>query len=257
LGNGLRVYLERPWYSSGEGELLGVVVWTGGGLPDRVKPYVTQWGQDPLWASHPTPAAPTLTAFQNATRTSVDDLTLAELVSTGSDGGTVQGPFVSVAGYEPKFDEERKLWYVDLEIDAGNAYYPFIRLALVRYQPDSIVDAHLSRVVTADFAQLAPNRTATLIGMSNTQITLHISGMSYRETAGTANASHIAGPGQMEVTVEDEDAGVFDPDLRWKPVANNPGPFTLTATAGPAGTTICTGQVARPNKRCRLFIREY
>ena len=27
FGNGLRVYLDRPWYSSGEGELLGVVLW--------------------------------------------------------------------------------------------------------------------------------------------------------------------------------------------------------------------------------------
>ena len=26
LGNGLRVYLERPWFSSGDGELLGVVL---------------------------------------------------------------------------------------------------------------------------------------------------------------------------------------------------------------------------------------
>ena len=26
-GNGLRVYLQRPWYSSGEGELLGVILW--------------------------------------------------------------------------------------------------------------------------------------------------------------------------------------------------------------------------------------
>src|SRR5262249_49612991 len=26
-GGGLRVYLDRPWFSSGEGELLGVVLW--------------------------------------------------------------------------------------------------------------------------------------------------------------------------------------------------------------------------------------
>ena len=26
-GGGLRIYMDRPWYSSGDGELLGVVVW--------------------------------------------------------------------------------------------------------------------------------------------------------------------------------------------------------------------------------------
>jgi hypothetical protein len=28
-GGGLRVYMERPWYSTGDGELLGVILWPG------------------------------------------------------------------------------------------------------------------------------------------------------------------------------------------------------------------------------------
>ena len=51
FGGGLRVYLDRPWYSSGDGELLGVVLY-GEGFPiDREawKHLVTQWGLDPIW----------------------------------------------------------------------------------------------------------------------------------------------------------------------------------------------------------------
>ena len=69
-GGGLRIYLDRPWYSSGEGELLGVVLWSCAPpqhaafeafeVPDFLKSYVTQWGKDPLWsaASLPSQAVP-------------------------------------------------------------------------------------------------------------------------------------------------------------------------------------------------------
>ena len=53
LGNGLRVWLDRPWFSSGDGELLGVVLFGDGArftdIPARMLPMVTQWGIDPLW----------------------------------------------------------------------------------------------------------------------------------------------------------------------------------------------------------------
>ena len=59
-GNGLRVYLERPWFSSGEGELLGVVVGRPHpaeqpfpNLPDALIGFVSQWGQDPDLGQRP------------------------------------------------------------------------------------------------------------------------------------------------------------------------------------------------------------
>ena len=43
---------------------------------------------------------------------------------------------VDVVGFRPEFDEERGLWFADLTIDTcGPTYMPFVRLALVRYQP--------------------------------------------------------------------------------------------------------------------------
>ena len=259
-GNGLRIYLDRPWYSSGQGELLGIVLWTGGGQPsERLKPYVTQWGQDPLWSSTSTNALPTLAAFKNPVATSTNNRTLDELVKYNDQGVVVdQGPLVSVAGYEPKFDAERKLWYVDVEIDAGNAYYPFVRLALVRYQPSSIEHAHLSRVVMADFAQLTPDRVASVTPTSATQVNVQVGGSSYVHTTGKTDNSTLAGPGIVEVSLEDEDPTVADPDLRWKPLAIGAGPYALVAGGGPNGTTIWSGQLSRPaNSRCRLVIREF
>ena len=54
FGGGLRVYLDRGWFSSGGGELLGVTLDAAApGDPawsyDRWKPYVTEWGADPIW----------------------------------------------------------------------------------------------------------------------------------------------------------------------------------------------------------------
>jgi hypothetical protein len=53
-GHGLRLFLDRPWYSSGEGELLGVVIWPRS-LSDedrpRLKGSISQAGADPVFVS--------------------------------------------------------------------------------------------------------------------------------------------------------------------------------------------------------------
>jgi hypothetical protein len=43
-----------------------------------------------------------------------------------------------VAGHAVSFDAERQLWFCDIDIDMGDAYYPFIRLALARFHPKSL-----------------------------------------------------------------------------------------------------------------------
>jgi hypothetical protein len=194
VGGGLRVYLERPWYSSGDDERLGVVLpqpslrraqtRTRGRrlpaqvVPDELKPYVTQWGGDPIAAS---PVAKALLApadFPLATEKR-SKLTLAEL--EGSEFT------VAVAAHEPEYDKRRRLWYCDIELNAGPAYFPFVRLALARYQPYSVEipaktgqplqNVHLSRVVLADFVQLAPDRSATIAFESETKLTVSVVGV--------------------------------------------------------------------------------
>ncbi len=192
-GGGLRVYLDRPWYSSGEGELLGVVMAgsapsPGMGLaapatpalpqlgplqfaaqgftPDNpLRLLTTQCGVDPIWKSEETPSNLNISHFPDAGRTQ-DGLTFEE----------VEGLYASVAGHEVHFDEERGLWYSDIVVDLGQSYYPFIRLALARYQPESIANAHLSRIVLADFIQPAPDRTAAVMRPTASEIRVMVSG---------------------------------------------------------------------------------
>jgi hypothetical protein len=47
-------------------------------------------------------------------------------------------------------------------VNTGDAYFPFIRFALARFQPQSIQNAHLSRIVLSDFIQPVPDRVAAV-----------------------------------------------------------------------------------------------
>jgi hypothetical protein len=116
---GLRLYLERPWYSTGDGELLGVLLAAGpdGPLGDSV----SQWGADPVFRQQG-PAARSV-------------LPLADLLQlTGFDdrpepgrpvGPAVQRPLVDrqgqpavwVLGYQPEYSPDRGLWFVDVAFD--------------------------------------------------------------------------------------------------------------------------------------------
>ncbi len=166
-GGGLRVYLQRPWFSSGDGELLAVVLYAGPKgtevlsgkatlkVPAGSKHVVTQWGYDPIWAAQPPDALPTLAHFPEAVQRSCG-YALQEL---GSDA------LVDVAAHAVHFDTERQLWYCDLMVDPGAAYFPFIRFALARLQPHAVPGAELSKVVLADFIQCAPDRLVTLTPM--------------------------------------------------------------------------------------------
>lgn len=257
-GGGLRVYMERPWFSSGEGELLGVVLAQPlrAGLLTAVvlrgqtrglEKYVTQWGADPLWRSTVPTANPTGANFTQAQQVE-GNLTLEEL----------PGVKVSVAGHKVHYDQDRRLWYCDLEIDIDQYYYPFIRLALARYQPKSVktgqADVKLSRVVQADFAQLAPNRTASLTWSAEDKrrVRISVSGASYIASgAGT-------GPSQMEVAVETRDPEVKG-DLGWIPVPD--GVFPLQSSRTRQGPTVWSGEITLPEPRgakpFRLVIKEY
>jgi hypothetical protein len=157
-GGGLRVYLDRPWWSSGTGELLGVTLsYSGAAEPDREqwKPFITQWGQDPIWQTAALADFPATYHFPDATATE-SGLPL----DPGPESSAYLTPRrVDVAGHEVHYDSNRKLHYCDLTVDCDEATYaPFIRLALARYQPHALVSAKLSRVVLADFAQLTPER---------------------------------------------------------------------------------------------------
>jgi hypothetical protein len=227
FGNGLRVYLDRPWYSSGQDELLGVVLWSASAEPalsppnyqtrEKYKELFTQWGVDPIWdngdlAINPVPTISNFPkAVAGATGLSIPESTL----------------LVDVAGHQVAYDSGRGLWYCDIEVSEFLNYSPFIRLALARYQTHSIAGVELSAVALADFAQLTPDRSAVLsINPGNPKTARLFVG-------GLAPIGPL--PSVLEISVETRALNVAS-DLDWKP-----------APASVVSVTEDTGEPVEPN----------
>jgi hypothetical protein len=97
---------------------------------------------------------------------------------------------VDVAPHDVFYDEERRLWYCDIEINPHRAYYPFVRLALARYQPVSVNAAHLSNIVLADFMSLAPDRWLNVIYGADSKYHLIVYGNSYSDSSSHVEAKN-------------------------------------------------------------------
>ena len=161
-GGGLRVYLNRPWWSTGAEERLGVVCWhprsgDHGTLPKTPSPRTSPSGASTRCSSRARSCRTSRPRPASRSR--------RKGTSNGALSIEESATLVDVAGHDVGYDTTRGLWYCDIQVTdpAGRpltTYTPFIRLALARYQPFSIPGAHLSRVVLADYAQLAPTGTS-------------------------------------------------------------------------------------------------
>jgi hypothetical protein len=258
LGGGLRVYLDRPWFSSGEGELLGVVLLNDIEAFRALKPeernierekfkhYITQWGNDPIWASAFVSSLPDISDFPGrVTASDGSDLSLEETV----------GIKVKVAGHEVAYDEVRRLWYCDIDVNTGDSYYPFIRMALARYQPDSIDDAHLSKVVLADFAQIAPDRSIVITydPYNPDVLNVVVAGITYTPPPAESGTSSF-----IKISIESmrQDIGG---DLGW---LTAPGAQIIQEIEKASGNLLWKGQAKLPTghgpgQKFRLVVKEY
>lgn len=284
-GGGLRVYLERPWFASGEGELLGVVLYQGTLVNEQLckvmAPHVTQWGRDPIWGLKPTSgnsadrpfaAFPNQSSFRavSGVMTPESNLTLEALKKL--DPATVGCPneqfLVSVVGFQPEFDGDRGLWRCDLEMDPGRAYFPFVRLALARFQPDSLRgdnDCRLSAVAQAEFMQLTPDRFASMKYESAHRVTLTVSGFSYR-TRSAEIGKAVDSTGLMKVALE-ERCKDHKGTMRWLRISEDQGQSDTYVSARPPIFNLTTGETtwvfdvslprSRKVTRYRLVIMEY
>lgn len=73
-----------------------------------------------------------------------------------------RGP-VHLIGYKPWFNQVGNCWSVDVAL-GSSAYMPFVRLAVVRWQPASLNEQlAVSAVSTLDMIQLLPRRTLTVV----------------------------------------------------------------------------------------------
>jgi hypothetical protein len=144
--------------------------------------YVSRWGGDPI-RSDPTPQKgwfmpPTAFACLNPAEKGepqahdpkyVPSVTMPIVVANPS--GSADGPpvsnsltFMQVAllTFEPYFDIDAEEWFVDVAMDAARATAPFIRLGLVRYQPNTVnAELQVSTPVRV-WTQLPPRRTLSV-----------------------------------------------------------------------------------------------
>ncbi|MDH3307843.1 MAG: hypothetical protein OEO77_10035 [Acidimicrobiia bacterium] len=204
FGKSLRIYLDRPWFSSGCGEKLGVVFWlapppVGTVFPDAPS-HVTHWALDPLYNGPSLPSGwPGHTSFPSASKVA-GPFILPEFVP-----GSEQLAAVGVAVHEVHFDADRQKWFCDITLETGFAYSPFVRLALVRYQEQSIPGLELSQVVRADYAQVAPDRAVSLT-FGDKRVEVLLVGV---------DGTTISGPGVAEAWLEEKDPLVTSEELGW------------------------------------------
>lgn len=164
VGGGVRVFLERGWWSSGEGERLGVVL----PHPQAPQDLVSYAGIDPTIAETGSPETVELTAAMFPGALVKPDVALSERPGV-----------VAVASFAPTYDDLRRLWVCDIGVDMTQlpwGDWPFARFALARHQPDAIREAELSKIVLSEWTQLAPDRMLTATRNAANRVTATLRG---------------------------------------------------------------------------------
>jgi hypothetical protein len=194
VGGGVRVFLERGWWSSGEGERLGIVL----PHPQAPRDLVSNAGIDPTIAETASPQNPELTTVMFPGALVKANVALSEQPGT-----------VAVASFPPTYDDVRRLWVCDIGVDMTQlpwGDWPFVRFALARHQPDAMPEAELSKVVLSEWTQLAPDRTLAITRTATDRVTVTLRGR-----------GRIA-PQANRVVFAFERAATPDPDpLEWPP----------------------------------------
>ncbi|ARP64331.1 hypothetical protein A9K65_013780 [Mesorhizobium sp. WSM1497] len=218
----VRIRLKRPWFVTGQGERLGIVIWPPNLFDldsarvrnDLIKPppqdreeidlrklpddgsglrylqdadlgpggqWVTRWGADPIrslsqvdgwflskdnfpvekvdgtqdyFAQAPDKISPDAVLVTNVLMPVPLDDDARNTADATPAGGFMA---VSLITFAPRFDPEQEEWYVDVEIDPCDAIFPFVRLGLVRYQPNAPRPLQVSEPVV-EWIQLMPDR---------------------------------------------------------------------------------------------------
>lgn len=260
-GNWIRIWLERPWYSSGEGELLALVCWPGdllrprGGardylldqasrawgsvssppvagkapdIPEQLKALFTGWGHDPIWEQKGKLRLMPAGAFANRLDTGLVRVVPSQLLAGHSP--TKDDERVGLALYEPQYHKAEQRWYADVQITPdGDAYYPFVRLCLARYQPNAIAGCELSEIVSSEFIQLLPEREVSIqvseVARKVARLQVSIAGPVSLRLSEVATAATSAKPGPANRMVLRVDRAHGNPreGTAWLPVLDKGG----------------------------------
>lgn len=189
---GHRIWIKRPWYTSGSGEKVAVLLWMDADLSweeggHQYAGIVSRWGTDPAfetriqegraalgvlsrtdfispWArpawvrsSRPGSKPGLLLGSEDAGAVTPEEAPGSSTLPLG-DGRSLP---VGLVAYSPKFHPDRGLWYVDVFVEPTR-YSPFVSYSIARYQPASLPDRALSSPNRLRMLQVLPPRTLTL-----------------------------------------------------------------------------------------------
>ncbi len=265
----IRIYLERPWYDSGDGEIVGVVLKGAqmADVPKVISEYMSDWGRDPLHWDANRIGALTPESFSNRIAAlGIPELILSEQEAAYSEGTLPEIKPVRIVPHGVKPDTDRNCWYTDVILENVTTYTPFVRLALVRYQPNSLPGLYVSKVALTDFMQLQPNRAATVTQAGQT-ITVTVSGPGL-----TSEPTKVGNDDARVIEVGFESApkpASGEPDeMAWNlhPVSSpippvTPSMFRLSYNAAieswQGTVSVPPDMPAEPTLARRLVIREY
>lgn len=298
LGGAFRIYVDRPWDSSGPNELLAIALWgekfdlsqpacydsADKFVPSAyrswyadptLEPYVTRWGadpawlndtqrpDDPIWEPSVTRLAPLSSAFKIPPSSPDESLrgadvrrcafpaeiSLDTLDTQPSKIDPTQHPYVTLVTYPIQWDGTQRLWYSDILIE--DAPPCFIRLAFMRYQPQSLINRECSPIGIAPFALIGHERSVYLQKKPDGKLELQIFGAP-RFVNSTRKKSYF----RVELQYQEGNT--------WKPTSSDQQPQPEPASTSPiSGDNLYSllasfsMAVATPYNNKRVIIREF
>ncbi len=235
----VRVEVARPWFATGDGEQLAVVLTPVDPSVSTTGDGTTRVGGDPLFGTPAVTVQPTPQWFPGGTPHQVSMPAAA-------------APLTVIA-FDVTAGGDR--WYADIEFAVpavGGFYNPFVQLAVARYQKDSIPGQglELSPIVTTGKIPLLPDRQV-LLSRAGNQVTVTVTGTSPDPPNTLVAILETCGPGidpeSLDLIVDDP---TVDDDVpAWRPVPD-------AAVARTAAGTIPPLTLIPTQGRLRVRLRE-
>ena len=170
LAGGIRIELGGAWFATGDGELLALVFAKTSIPAAGMEAFVTRAGGDPITIGFNIPYL-----YPSAT-VATGDLPARQVALAGAPEPVVVVPF------RPWRADTG--WVADLALpglgDPATNAWPFVELALARYQPDSLPGLELSEVVKAELVQVMPERRLS-VQQDGSSLTVSLQGVASNE----------------------------------------------------------------------------
>jgi len=156
LGSRIHLELARPWFLTGEGEMLAVVaVDDSAGFaapPLELRPFTSQVARDRVYdaiAQVPDPPDRWVTASMLPGQGSPDLVALPEIPTRA---------LAAVRGYDVSYADGRCFADIAVTGVADHLYCPLVQLVVARYQRQCLEGLALSALVRSEFVPLLPRR---------------------------------------------------------------------------------------------------